>query len=204
MARISVGEQRQAGFTLIEMAMVLIIIGLIVGATLKGQDLIDNARGKRFINLMRQAEVAMWTAYDRLGRFPGDPNATGLITAAGNLYSDMAGAGVDNFAQTLTLSSSVFVLGGQALTPAAGGATYNALCVAKSPAGQFSPKDIVYGQMLDTAIDGAANGLAGKVVAMGVCSVAPSTGVSSCSSPLDWSPTAAIQGVCYLFDTGKY
>lgn len=204
MARGAVGLRGQAGFSLIELSIVLIIIGLIVGATLKGQDLIDNARGKRFINFLRQGEIGMWAAFDRLGRFPGDANATGLISASGSLYADMSNAGVDNFGQNLTLASSVFALGGQALTPTSGGAAHNALCIAKSPASAFSAKDIVFGQMLDTAIDGAASGQAGKIVAMAACSVSSSTGISSCSSPTEWSPSATIQGLCYLYDTGKY
>jgi prepilin-type N-terminal cleavage/methylation domain-containing protein len=198
------GLRGQAGFSLIELSIVLIIIGLIVGATLKGQDLIDNARGKRFINFMRQGEIGMWAAFDRLGRFPGDASSTGLISASGNIYTDMSNAGVDNFSQTVTLASSVFLIGGQALTPVSGGASYNALCIAKSPAGSFSAKDIVFGQMLDTAIDGSASGQSGKVVAMGACSVSSSTGISSCSSTVEWSPSATIQGACYLYDAGKY
>ena len=36
--------KRQAGFTLIEVSMVLIIIGLLLGGVLKGQELIKNTR----------------------------------------------------------------------------------------------------------------------------------------------------------------
>ncbi len=60
------------GFTLIELAIVLVIIGIILGAILKGQSLINNARAKRTLNDMRGLEAMAWTFYDRYGRFPGD------------------------------------------------------------------------------------------------------------------------------------
>jgi prepilin-type N-terminal cleavage/methylation domain-containing protein len=70
----------QQGFTLIEMAIVLVIIGLILGAVLKGQELIGNAKVKKlqqqFINGL---DGFIWGFYDRKGRFPGDCNNNGLI-----------------------------------------------------------------------------------------------------------------------------
>ncbi|MBF0542486.1 MAG: prepilin-type N-terminal cleavage/methylation domain-containing protein, partial [Nitrospirae bacterium] len=38
------------GFTLVEIAIVLVIIGIILGAAMKGKDLIYGARYKKFIN----------------------------------------------------------------------------------------------------------------------------------------------------------
>ncbi|OYY22119.1 MAG: prepilin-type cleavage/methylation domain-containing protein, partial [Thiotrichales bacterium 35-46-9] len=38
--------KQQKGFTLVEMAIVLVIIGLLLGGVLKGQELIDNSRIK--------------------------------------------------------------------------------------------------------------------------------------------------------------
>lgn len=70
------------GFTLVELAIVLVIIGIILGAILKGQALIDNARIKRVENDMRGLEAALWTFFDRYNRFPGDCDRNGLIDAS--------------------------------------------------------------------------------------------------------------------------
>ncbi len=72
--------KRERGFTLIELAIVLVIIGIILGMVLKGQDLIQNARMKKLVNDGgRKWETALWTCFDRLGRFPGDSNNDGII-----------------------------------------------------------------------------------------------------------------------------
>lgn len=69
-----------AGFTLIEMAIVLVVIGLIIGAVLKGQDLITNARMKKFVNFVRNAEISQWGYFDRNGAFAPNIPALGNMT----------------------------------------------------------------------------------------------------------------------------
>jgi len=64
------------GFTLVEMAIVLVIIGLILGGVLKGQELVVQARVKSMISEFNQVTAAYYTYFDRYHRFPGDdPNA---------------------------------------------------------------------------------------------------------------------------------
>jgi len=62
------------GFTLVELAIVLVIIGIILGAILKGQDLIQNAKAKRVLNDLKGWEALLWTYYDRYGHLPDDDN----------------------------------------------------------------------------------------------------------------------------------
>jgi len=78
------------GFTLVELAIVLVIIGIILGAILKGQALIQNARAKRLQNDLKGLESMIWTYYDRQGRLSGDCNRDGIIgygLPAGVTYS---------------------------------------------------------------------------------------------------------------------
>ncbi len=65
-------KDKVKGFTLVELAIVLVIIGLILGAILKGQELINNAKMKRLYNQYREVLAAVYTYYDRYNAFPGD------------------------------------------------------------------------------------------------------------------------------------
>ncbi|MEA1995113.1 MAG: prepilin-type N-terminal cleavage/methylation domain-containing protein, partial [Campylobacterota bacterium] len=67
------------GFTLIELAIVLVIIGIILGAVLKGQDLIRNARAKKLIAQTQKWETHIWSYFNRGYRFPGDGSNNGII-----------------------------------------------------------------------------------------------------------------------------
>ncbi|MGH9519817.1 MAG: type II secretion system protein [Terriglobales bacterium] len=62
------------GFTLIEMAIVLVIIGLIVGGVLVGQDLIRAAEVRATISQIEKYQTAVNTFYGKYGALPGDLN----------------------------------------------------------------------------------------------------------------------------------
>ena len=56
------------GFTLIEMAIVLIIIGIIIGAVIKGKDIVKSAEQKRlYTKFLNSWVVAYDSYYDRTG-----------------------------------------------------------------------------------------------------------------------------------------
>ena len=60
------------GFTLVELAIVLVIIGIILGAVLKGQELVNSAKAKRAYNDVRGVTAAIYTYMDKYGlRLPG-------------------------------------------------------------------------------------------------------------------------------------
>lgn len=66
--------RNQAGFTLVEIAIVLVIVGLLLGAVLKGQELIFNSKVKSTFNMSRELTVAMASYQDRYRMLPGDDN----------------------------------------------------------------------------------------------------------------------------------
>ena len=73
--RKSVLHQRQLGFTLIELAIVLVIIGLIVGGILVGQSLISAAGVRAQITQIEKYNAAVNTFRGKYGYLPGDiPN----------------------------------------------------------------------------------------------------------------------------------
>ena len=85
---------KNRGFTLIEIAIVLVIIGLLLGGVLKGQELINNARVKSFANDFRNIPVFIYAYQDRFRAIPGDDQlvtthvgatATVATTPAGTL-----------------------------------------------------------------------------------------------------------------------
>ena len=70
----------QKGFTLVELAIVMTIIGLLIGGILKGQELMDNAKVSATVAQEKGYEAATTTFRDTYNSFPGDvPNANGRI-----------------------------------------------------------------------------------------------------------------------------
>jgi prepilin-type N-terminal cleavage/methylation domain-containing protein len=65
-------RKHQAGFTLIEIAIVLVIIGLLLGGVLKGQELITSARVRNLISQQDGVKAAYFGFLDRFRSLPGD------------------------------------------------------------------------------------------------------------------------------------
>ncbi len=72
--------KKQQGFTLIEIAIVLVIIGLLVGGVLKGQELIKNAQVRNAISSMDELKASVFGFQDRFRAQPGDmSNASNIV-----------------------------------------------------------------------------------------------------------------------------
>ena len=71
-------QTRQSGFTLIEIAIVLVIIGLLLGGVLKGQELINTARVRSLANNIDGVTSAWFSFSDRYRAFPGDYSAAAV------------------------------------------------------------------------------------------------------------------------------
>jgi prepilin-type N-terminal cleavage/methylation domain-containing protein len=65
-------KKQQSGFTLIELAIVLVIIGLLLGGVLKGQELINSARVKSLATEFKNIQVFVYGYQDRFRAIPGD------------------------------------------------------------------------------------------------------------------------------------
>lgn len=68
-------KHEQHGFTLVEIAIVLVIIGLLLGGVLKGQEMINSAKVKNLANDFRTIPLFIYGYQDKFKRLPGDDSA---------------------------------------------------------------------------------------------------------------------------------
>jgi len=83
-------KRNQSGFTLIEIAIVLVIIGLLLGGVLKGQELINSAKVKNLASDFKNIALFIYSYQDKYHALPGDDalaasHVTGATTAIGSL-----------------------------------------------------------------------------------------------------------------------
>ena len=65
-------RNKQSGFTLVEIAIVLVIIVLLLGGVLKGQELINSAKVKNFATDFRNIPLFIYGYQDKFRALPGD------------------------------------------------------------------------------------------------------------------------------------
>ena len=79
-------KKMQSGFTLVEIAIVLVIIGLLLGGVLKGQELVNSAKVKNFVNDFKTVPLFIYGYQDKYKALPGDdPNAVIHVGAGATL-----------------------------------------------------------------------------------------------------------------------
>jgi type II secretory pathway pseudopilin PulG len=79
----------QSGFALVELAIGLVIIGLLVGAILGGAQMIKNAKIKRQVSDLTGLYGAVYTYFDRFLQLPGDQDADGYFDADSTVWVDV-------------------------------------------------------------------------------------------------------------------
>lgn len=92
MKKVNVQKRRssQKGFTLVELAVVMIIVGLLIGGILKGQELITNAQVASVVTQVKAIDAGMSTFRDSYRAVPGDmatavtrlPNCSSALNCA--------------------------------------------------------------------------------------------------------------------------
>ena len=101
-------NKKQSGFTLVEIAIVLVIIGLLLGGILKGQELINSARVRNMADQNSGIQAAYFGFIDRYRQVPGDWAAVAAAQAIGDATVTLGGNGNGRIDNTLAEAAAVF------------------------------------------------------------------------------------------------
>lgn len=207
------------GFSLIEMAIVLVIIGIIIAAVIKGQDLMVNARAKQVVATANGWKTSVLAYTDRNGRFAGDSDKSGAIAdVAGE--QGAAGTAISEIAATLAQAPANPVqVGGQAFwfyignAPATVG-TRNVIVACKNEDCDvaLTADDVEIMKAFDTAIDGSADGGLGQVRAISAASdgttiitgLAAATGRANGCATAPVTPDVTAAGAALPWSTAQF
>lgn len=96
-------QRPQRGFTLVEIAIVLVVIGLLLGGVLKGQELIASSRVRNLADQQAGIQAAYYGFQDRYRSVPGDMDQT----AANNAIGATINTGGDANGQLVSPSGSL-------------------------------------------------------------------------------------------------
>lgn len=110
-------KRRHRGFTLIEIAIVLIIVGLLLGGVMKGQELINGAKAKAMAGDFRNVPIFIYSYQDKFRALPGDdPAAQMHLGAAATQVATVAAGGgagngrLDGFWDSVSAADESFVV----------------------------------------------------------------------------------------------
>lgn len=108
-------KAKRSGFTLVEIAIVLVIIGLLLSGALKGQEMIGSAKVKALANEIRGVQTMHFAYQDKFRAIPGDDPRANINLAGATLATTNVGNGridtgtwVGLAAPTATDKSSLF------------------------------------------------------------------------------------------------
>ena len=163
-------KSQQSGFTLVEIAIVLVIIGLLLGGILKGQELINSAKVKNLANDFRVIPTYIYAFQDKFKSLPGDDSAaTAHMTTCTAPCQNGNGNGVINGNwNSLTATDETWQFWAHVrLANLAAGPTTWAAAALTDP---YVPKNAVGGQMGVSSSAAAQLQIAGMTGTYQICS----------------------------------
>lgn len=204
------------GFSLVEMAIVLVIIGVIIGAIIKGQDLILNSRAKQVAAAVTTWRNLAMAHLDRNGKLPGDGGKTGTIVKQAGYSSATA----EITSKMPTVPPQPVTVGGMSFyvyfgnsASATPGTGRNVIVICKDIAcsGTFTADELEIIKAVDTSLDNSADAGAGQLrqgpVTLGsgvtagfiTASVPTNATAAGSATPVDWTGVAG-QAAIWAFD----
>lgn len=159
--------RNRKGFSLVEMAIVLVIIGIIIGAVMKGQDLITNARAKQVITAANTWKALTYAFLDRNGRLPGDLGRTGVFgnyTGTNGPNAEVTATMANAPSNPVTIGSLNFYMYLGVVPGDPNGTQRNVLilCNKIDCSATFTADEIEIIKSIDTAEDGFADATKGQ------------------------------------------
>lgn len=111
----STGPRLQRGFTLVEIAVVIALLGVLTAISLKAQELVEQYRQTQFVNSVRVLQANLSAFKTNNGRWPGDCNRDGLLDYvfldASLLLSDLYEYSVATTLSAATDATTTYVSG---------------------------------------------------------------------------------------------
>ena len=157
--------RKQSGFTLIEIAIVLVIVGLLLGGVLKGQELITSARVRNLGTMQDGMKAAFFGFQDRFRALPGDytgtlavANISGVAATAGCTGAPTGGGNGDGQIGATAGTAEEAIIAWEHLSKS-GFITGSYTCAGTAPAATNTPTNI-YNSYVKIVYDGAY-GIAG-------------------------------------------
>lgn len=156
-------RRTQPGFTLIEIAIVLVVVGLLLGAIMKGQELVTSARVRSLIQQQESIKTAYLGFFDRYRQFPGDyADATANIPGVSSAACGVAGRlGNGNGNGRIESTDGEHILAWEHLSKS-GFMTGSYTCTGNSVVTTDSVPRNAYGQFLQFINDNVYAGAAGQ------------------------------------------
>jgi prepilin-type N-terminal cleavage/methylation domain-containing protein len=90
-------KKTQTGFTLIELAIVLVIIGLLLGGVLKGQELINSAKVKNMVADFQNTQIYLYGYQGKFKALPGDDAQLANHVTGGTVATAITAGDLGNF-----------------------------------------------------------------------------------------------------------
>ncbi|MEO0238943.1 MAG: prepilin-type N-terminal cleavage/methylation domain-containing protein [candidate division WOR-3 bacterium] len=81
---------RRKGFTLLELAIVLVVIGLLIALVMRGMTLQSSAKVKRTAGDLRNIHTAVMVYYSKKNIYPGDTTGDGYIDSDAAAWDSLA------------------------------------------------------------------------------------------------------------------